>query len=1685
MAGVGGEIEVGSVAVAIVPSARNFLSRLIKEVGPDVAAVAKTAGAEFEEGVAKGASEGVKKGLKDGDKEAAKKGKDAGVKFSGGFAVAVKAGMAAVQNSLGSISIKAQAKMDTSEARAEIIDLKRDIATFRSKTIDINLDADQFFTEAAAIKATLASLSGDQGIELGELSEIRNASRAIDNMVDRLRTSTTQTGAFARKVDDYFKQIDSTLTQTDFDITPHLDDDEIVAGVKEVEKLRASVARFRDENARGLLSGDEVYGQINDIVQQLKGLENVRLNPRLAYEVSKVREQTDAFLEDLTGKKETVKVEADTKPAKAELEGFAREVKRVAETAEKAITIRADLDGDEVYPELAKIKATLRDIVARIGVDLDDAEAIAQIRILKTLLDDIQHKRTANIGVSQDFLATNQALGKFLTDLDGGGQKLDGFARKLRNIAQNASAQITIRPELQDDEVYQRIAVLKASLARIVARVGIDGDTEVLARLRLVAAEAKELTKKKSVSVDVDRDVFNLSTVFDQARSSIGGASSAIERLKASFQNMTPAALVANAQVIGFAIGLPAAVALASFALTGLAGLIVFVGAVAGIAALGVGVLALALAKVTAAIKAREEATKQAAVTAAQAAQTEFSNAQAIASADDAIASAEKSLARARSAASRQGVQAARALAGAQRNLVQANQKERDARTKLSQAYKDAKTDLAKLNEEIRKNRIEQQAQAVSVLKARDALNAAYADPTSSSVDILAAQAGYNAEEQKLRDLRAEQAKNQAEKDRYDKLGLAANAQVIAAQAAVKAAVESVRDAQDSVATAAENAAQQQIAAAQSVNDAEEALAKARQSRADTLKQQQLAAATVAATQATKDQPENDLTDKGKSFVDFYESKIKPFLDDLFRTAQDSGVLDGIVGFFQALTPVMEPLKGLIKEVGFQAGTFLLKIGEFLGSDEGKKFIGFLTDMAKTLGPIMSSLAESGLSIIFTLFEALAPVLKEMGPQIAQMAQDFAEMFKEFVKSDDFQQFIKQMIANGPRLLVLFFEFLGAVIDVLNALGPVGAALALVFRLVFYIVDKLNPGVLSFLLFGIIGLITYLFVHWSAIWANIKEMFLKFVDWFVQGWKDCLNDAGETLSGWGDAIANFWDDWIKKPILRFVSWFTDGWKKCFDDAKSTLSSWGEGISKWWTSFVGRLGKIWQGIKDFFADPLTVVVGFVNDYLIDPFNTVSKVVNGPQIDRIKPPPAPTHAATGAIIPGYQSSKRDEVPAMLRKGEGVLVPEVVRALGPQTILEWNRRANLGQKFRHFAYGGLVDQIVAFERKSGVPFNVTSGVRNSNDYHGRGMAVDTASTPENMVRLASWLYGYSPYLLELIHSGGQGYFVKNGSKVGANYYRSVVAQHYNHVHTALNKAGLLAVQEGADPAEGTTEEPTGLAATLIGRLNAAVKTGIGKALGKQKDSTLGKIAIGMSDLLVGKMGTVLIEKAAALAGVVTDVVGDVGSFLKDLFTGNKDEKGKFAHAKGIEASPILAAGYAKSLLGQFGWNAGHMESLAKLWNGESGWRFNARNRSSGAYGIPQALPATKMASVGSDWAINAFTQVLWGMGYIQDRYGNPTNAYQTWLSRAGSKYGKWYDTGGYLPPGLTLAYNGTGRHERVMTHEQEQAMLKERAMLLRGRADVNIRVHDGAVTGLVSAEVDRQFGMLADDFVYGGAQ
>lgn len=86
----------------------------------------------------------------------------------------------------------------------------------------------------------------------------------------------------------------------------------------------------------------------------------------------------------------------------------------------------------------------------------------------------------------------------------------------------------------------------------------------------------------------------------------------------------------------------------------------------------------------------------------------------------------------------------------------------------------------------------------------------------------------------------------------------------------------------------------------------------------------------------------------------------------------------------------------------------------------------------------------------------------------------------------------------------------------------------------------------------------------------------------------------------------------------------------------------------------------------------------------------------------------------------------------------------------------------------------------------------------------------------------------------------------------------------------------------------------------------------------------------------------------------------------------------------------GIGQRLAAEMGWTNKQWGCLERLWTRESNWNHLAKNSSSGAYGIPQSLPGTKMATVASDWRHNPVTQIKWGLGYIQGRYGTPCGAW-----------------------------------------------------------------------------------------------
>jgi resuscitation-promoting factor RpfB len=157
-----------------------------------------------------------------------------------------------------------------------------------------------------------------------------------------------------------------------------------------------------------------------------------------------------------------------------------------------------------------------------------------------------------------------------------------------------------------------------------------------------------------------------------------------------------------------------------------------------------------------------------------------------------------------------------------------------------------------------------------------------------------------------------------------------------------------------------------------------------------------------------------------------------------------------------------------------------------------------------------------------------------------------------------------------------------------------------------------------------------------------------------------------------------------------------------------------------------------------------------------------------------------------------------------------------------------------------------------------------------------------------------------------------------------------------------------------------------------------------GQQVVQTKGRVGVRTTTYQLDTVGGVVVGRTPIASVVTTAPVAQV------VRVGTM--------AVNINVDPGSAQELGRQLAAARGWGDDQFSCLLLLWNKESGWRVNAANPS-GAYGIPQALPGSKMASVAADWKTNPATQITWGLGYIAGRYGTPCAAW------AHSESSGWY--------------------------------------------------------------------------------
>jgi hypothetical protein len=215
----------------------------------------------------------------------------------------------------------------------------------------------------------------------------------------------------------------------------------------------------------------------------------------------------------------------------------------------------------------------------------------------------------------------------------------------------------------------------------------------------------------------------------------------------------------------------------------------------------------------------------------------------------------------------------------------------------------------------------------------------------------------------------------------------------------------------------------------------------------------------------------------------------------------------------------------------------------------------------------------------------------------------------------------------------------------------------------------------------------------------------------------------------------------------------------------------------------------------------------------------------------------------------------------------------------------------------------------------------------------------------------------------------------------------------------AGTSGSQLGSDPTGGAAG-PLRVTDDVAQSLPAAVASALGEGRSGGGDSVIDAGSSAGLDAVRSRATLAAIEAQAAADAAAQAAAQAAAAKAKAAAKPSATSVPKPAPVYTQSRSAALAAvsgspvAIAQALAAARGWTGDQWVCLDNLWSHESHFETGARNGQSGAYGIPQALPASKMATAGADWRTNPVTQIQWGLGYIADRYGTPCGAWSYWL-------------------------------------------------------------------------------------------
>jgi hypothetical protein len=562
--------------------------------------------------------------------------------------------------------------------------------------------------------------------------------------------------------------------------------------------------------------------------------------------------------------------------------------------------------------------------------------------------------------------------------------------------------------------------------------------------------------------------------------------------------------------------------------------------AAAAFSAIGVG--ALAFSGVGDAVEAMDAAQKDAAKSSASLAGAQ----NAVANAADGVRSAEASLANTRRQVAEANRRAAQQVTDAEQQLSQAQREARDVVLELDAARQQATRRLADLNQSVKENALSQRQANLDVAEAKRALDAVLADPRATREQREQAQITYERQVLQQQELqrRAKELADDAAK--ANKAGVEGSNEVAAARDRIAQANERVRAAERDLADARRTQTQQQVQgqfqlaqAAQAVVSAQRALRQA---------SVQAGVAGGAAMQKLRDAL-SGLSPAGQAFAKFLFGLQDEF--KRLRDAAQAGLLPGVQSAITSLLPYLPALERFVGNVAAKMGELSVRAAQALTSPFWRDFFGLIGREAvpslERLFQISGNVARGFAGII----KAFTPLNADLGDGLVGLTERFAAWSETLGESRGFQQFLDHVRTYGPMALKFAGDLLKIGGKLVVALAPLGAVMLTGLGAIAEFLAGLDPGVLLALAVGIgsvvavisgsVGAIVAAAALFVGAWVYAYNRF----DWFrkaVNLWFGLIADTATWLwrsviqpafRGIAEVVSTAWTEVIQ-PALRAV-----------------------------------------------------------------------------------------------------------------------------------------------------------------------------------------------------------------------------------------------------------------------------------------------------------------------------------------------------------------------------------------------------------------------------------------------------------------------------------------------------------------------------------------------------------------------